>query len=164
MIINSTLIDLSNDLYDYSDIFPLPYEDNDLNNRTYYDDYYFLNNINNNQTNNLTTSDTITLSSILTFSTPFSYIFLILIVYLILTIILLSFSLYKQRQTEIENFYYGDNDEDVQQTKRSLLWKKFLIDKISKGDMEPLLIDTKSNSSNENDYQMKSTTFPLHIV
>ncbi len=38
IIINSTLINPTNDLYDYSDNFPLPYEDEELTNRTYYDD------------------------------------------------------------------------------------------------------------------------------
>jgi len=160
MIINSTLINSNNDLYDYSDNFPLPYIDEELTNRTYYDDYF----LNINQTFNVTKSDVISLSSILNFSTPFSYIFLILIVYLILTIILLSFSLYKQRQTEIENFYFGDNEEDIQQAKRCLVWKQLLIDKITKGDMEPLLIETYSDSNHQIDSKSKTQTFPLHIV
>jgi hypothetical protein len=160
IIINSTLINPTNDLYDYSDNFPLPYEDEELTNRTYYDDYF----LNNNQTFNVTNSDVISLSSILNFSTPFSYIFLILIVYLILTIILLSFSLYKKRQTEIENFYFGDNEEDIQQAKRCLIWKQLLIEKITKGDMEPLLIETYSDSNYQIDSKSKTQTFPLHIV
>src|SRR5438874_2182308 len=135
MLLNSTR---NNDFYDYSDNFPLSYEDNDfLINRTYYDDYI----LNNNQTFNLTNSDVLSLSSIFSFSSPFSYIFLILIVYFILTIILLSFSLYKQRQNEIENFYLGDTEEDIEQAKRSLIWKQLLIGKIRKGDMQPLLIE-----------------------
>jgi hypothetical protein len=113
---------------------------------------------------NVTNSDVISLSSILNFSTPFSYIFLILIVYLILTIILLSFSLYKKRQTEIENFYFGDNEEDIQQAKRCLIWKQLLIEKITKGDMEPLLIETYSDSNYQIDSKSKTQTFPLHIV
>jgi hypothetical protein len=155
MLVNSTLRYSNNDFYDYSDNFPLPYEDEDLNNRTYYDDYLF----NNNQTLNLTNSDDYL--SIFSFSSPFSYIFFILIIYLILTIILLSFSLYKQRENEIENFYFGDTEEEIQQTKRYLLWKQLLIGKIRKGDMEPLLIDTYSNGQ---DSQSKTATFPLQIV
>jgi hypothetical protein len=160
MIINSTLINPNNDLYDYLDNFPLPYEDYDLTNRTFYDDYL----LNGNQTFNLTNSDLTSLSSIFTFSSPFSYIFLILIVYLILTIILLSFSLYKQRQTEIENFYFGDTEEDIQQAKRCLVWKQLLIGKITKGDMEPLLVETYSDSTDQIDLEPKTATFPLHIV
>jgi hypothetical protein len=157
MIVNSTLQYSNNDLYDYSDSFPLPYEDEDIINRTYYDDYIF----NNNQTFNLTNSDLLSLSSIFSFSSPFSYIFFILIIYLILTIILLSFSLYKQRQNEIENFYFGDTEEEIEQGKHYLLWKQLLIGKIRKGDMEPLLIDTYSDGQ---DLQSKTTTFPLQIV
>ena len=97
------------------------------------------------------------------FSSPFSYIILILIVYSLLTIILLSFSLYKQRQTEIENFYFGDTEEDIQQAKRSLIWKQLLIGKITKGDMEPLLFQTNSDSTQSNS-DPKTATFPLHIV
>ena len=130
MIINSTIDSLRNDPYEYSDIFPLPYEDDDFINGTSYDDYM----LNSNQTFNSTNSDLISLSSIFTFSSPFSYIFIILIVYLVLTVILLSFSLYKQRQTEIENFYFGDTEEDIEQAKRSLIWKQLLIGKIRKGD------------------------------
>lgn len=74
--------------------------------------------------------------------------------YLILTIILLTFSLYKQRQTEIENFYYGDSDEEIEQGKRLLKWKKYLINKIRKGDMQPLITNQMQDSK----------TFPLDIV
>ncbi|CAF1537990.1 unnamed protein product, partial [Adineta steineri] len=93
-------------------------------------------------------------SSFLSFSSPFTYIFLIIVCYLILTIILLTFSLYKQRQMEIENFYFGDSDEDIEQGKRYLIWKQLLIRNIKKGDMEPLL----SNSN------IQRETFPMDIV
>jgi hypothetical protein len=158
MIINSTLNNLNNDFYYYSDHFPLPYEDDDLINGTYYDDYL----LNNNETFNLTNSDLIS-SSIFSFSSPFSYIFLILIVYLILTVILLSFSIYKQRQSDIENFYFGDTEEDIKQAKHRLIWKQLLINRIRKGDMEPLLIETYNNSNDINSLSKKST-FPIHIV
>ncbi|CAF2322754.1 unnamed protein product [Rotaria sp. Silwood2] len=163
MTINSTLINRS-DVHDYyADNFPLPYEDDDLNfditNQTYYDDYI----INNNQTFNLTNSDVLSLSSIFSFSSPFSYILLILIVYAILTLILLSLSLYKQRQVEMENFYYGDTQEEIEKAKRCLVWKQLLIEKITKGDMEPLLVEPYSNSDEINS-ESKAATFPLEIV
>ncbi|CAF1417770.1 unnamed protein product [Adineta steineri] len=160
MIINSTLIDRNNDLYYYADNFPLPYEDEewniDLTNRTYYEDYI----LNTNQTYNITNTDVLSLSSIFSFSSPFSYILLILMVYSTLTIILLSLSLYKQRRTEIENFYFGDTEEEIQQAKRALICKQILIEKISKGDMEPLLV----SDSDGTDSESKTSTFPLHIV
>jgi hypothetical protein len=163
LVKNSTLTNHIDDLYYYADSFPLPNDDDefniDLTNRTYYDDYA----LNSNQTFNLTNSNVLSLSSIFSFSSPFSYIILILIVYSLLTLILLSFSLYKQRQTEIENFYFGDNEEDIEQTKRSLIWKQLLIGKITKGDMEPLLFQTHSDS-NQFDSESKTATFPLHIV
>ncbi|CAF1257821.1 unnamed protein product [Rotaria sordida] len=163
MPINSTLIN-RNDVHDYyADNFPLPYEDDDANldltNQTYYDDYL----INNNQTFNLTNFDVLSLSSIFSFSSPFSYIILILIVYAILTVILLSLSLYKQRQVEMENFYYGDTQEEIEKAKRCLVWKQLLIGKITKGDMEPLLIDTYSNSDGISS-ESNTATFPLQIV
>ncbi|UJR24866.1 hypothetical protein I4U23_006235 [Adineta vaga] len=161
MIINSTLITRGDDLYYYADSFPLPYEDEEWNmdssNRTFYDDY-ILNS--NNQTLNLTTTDVFSYTSVFSFSSPFSYILLILIVYSILTLILLSLSLYKQRRTEIENFHFGDTDEEIERTKRSLVWKQLLINRISKGDMEPLL----TTDSNDIHSESQITTFPLHIV
>lgn len=160
MIINSTINYLNNDLYDYSDHFPLPYEDESITNQTYYDDYVLYTN----QTFNTTYSDPTTLSSLLSFSSPFSYIFLILIAYLILTIILLSFSLYQQRQIGIENFHFSDTEEENEQIKRWLDWKQLLIGKITKGDMTPLLIDTSSNSTDVIDSERKTATFPLQIV
>ncbi len=163
MIINSPLINRSDDFYYDGDNFPLSYEDNDWNidltNRTYYDDYI----LNNSQTFNLTNSNVLTFESIFSFSSPFSYIILILIVYSILTLILLSLSLYKQRQTEIENFYFGDTNEEIEQAKRSFIWKQVLIEKITKGDMEPLLVETHSDSDGA-DGESKTSTFPLHIV
>lgn len=83
---------------------------------------------------------------------------MILIVYIFLTIVLLSFSLYKQRQTEMENFYFGDTEEDIQQGKRYFAWKQFLIGKIRKGDMKPLL-----NNDHE-DENSKQSPFPLETV
>ena len=167
MITNSTLITRGDELYYYADSFPLPYDDEEWNmdssNRTYYDEYMF----NSNQTSNLTTmtTDVFSYTSLFSFSSPFSYILLILIVYSILTLVLLSLSLYKQRRTEIENFYFGDTEEEIERAKRSLLWKQALINKISKGDMEPLLAENPDDM----DFESKTTTtatvtFPLHIV
>lgn len=160
---NSTLINHTDISYYDTDNFPLAYEENDLYfdiaNQTFYDEY----NINNNQTLNLTNLNVLSLPPIFSFSSPFSYIFLILIVYLILTLILLSLSLYKQRQVEMENFYYGDTQEDIDNAKRRLALRQSLIGKITKGDMEPLLIETYSNLDGINS-ESKSTTFPLEIV
>jgi hypothetical protein len=160
IINNATAITRSDDLYYYADNFPLPYDDEEWNidssNRTYYDDYLF----GNNQTLNLTNADVFSYSTILSFSSPFSYILLILIVYSILTVILLSLSLYKQRRTEIENFYFGDTDEEVERAKCSLVWKQLLIEKISKGDMEPLLVSDSESTESDS----KATAFPLHLV
>ena len=142
MMINSSI--LINYNSDYVDHFPSPYEDFD---ETYYDNFIF----NNNQTFNLTKFDILSLSSIFSFSNPLSYIIFILITYLILTFILLLLSLYKQRQYS----YF----EDINKIKRCLLWKQTLIGKITKGDMEPLLVETYSNSD-----QSKIMTFPLEIV
>ena len=163
MPINSTLANRSDDLYYDSDRFPLSYEDHDVNtdliNQTYYDDFL----LNENSTLSINNGDLLSLSSIFSLSSPFSYILLILCVYLILTLILLSFSLYKQRQTDIENFYFGDTDEDVQQAKRTVAWKQLLIGKIRKGDMEPLLMQSTSDADVTDD-RCQSTTFPLHVV
>ena len=95
--------------------------------------------------------------TIINFSSPFTYLILITISYLILTVILLVFSLYRQREIEIENFYFGDTVEDIQQEKRYAAWKKLLIGKIKKGDMEPLLSDRNHQFTN-------SGRFPSHIV
>jgi hypothetical protein len=141
---NSTLFTDSN-----TDTFPLSYEDDDFDssssitlNRSYYDD--FISHISN---------KTLT-SSIFSYSSPFTYIILIIICYFILTLILLTFSLYKQRQTEIENFYFGDTNEEIERGKRYLAWKQLLIGKIKKGDMQPLLTDQQNNPR----------TFPLDVV
>ncbi|CAF2615270.1 unnamed protein product [Rotaria sp. Silwood2] len=69
----------------------------------------------------------------------------------------MAYSLYKQRRSEMENFYFGDTDEDIAQEKRYLAWKQLLIGKIKKGDMEPLLSDGI-------DQQISTSTFPLRIV
>ncbi|CAF1340024.1 unnamed protein product [Rotaria magnacalcarata] len=159
MISNSTLINRADVIYYDTDNYHLPYEDDDLNNQTFYDEYIIINN----QTLNLTNADVLSLPSIFSFSSPFSYIFLILIVYSVLTVILLSLSLYKQRQVEMENFYFGDTQEDIEKAKRCLVWKQSLIGKITKGDMEPLLIETYSNS-NGMQSESKTVTFPLQIV
>ncbi|CAF0769217.1 unnamed protein product [Rotaria sordida] len=154
-MLNSTIIHRNNDVYYNVDSFPLSYEEDNFDsssillNHSYYDDILLNLNHTLNKTNSL---------SILSLSSPLTYIIFIIISYLILTIILLTFSLYKQRRNEIENFYFGDTDEDIAQEKRYLAWKQLLIGKIKKGDMEPLLSD-------ENDQQQISTgTFPLHIV
>ncbi|CAF0971662.1 unnamed protein product [Rotaria sp. Silwood1] len=153
-MLNSTIIHRNDDIYYNVDSFPLSYEEDDFDsssillNRSYYDDIL----LNLNHTLNKTN-----LSSILSLSSPITYIIFIIISYLILTIILLTFSLYKQRRHEMENFYFGDTDEDIAQEKRYLAWKQLLIRKIKKGDMEPLLSD-------ENDQQISTVTFPLHIV
>lgn len=144
-MINRTSID-GPEVFDYyADRFPLSNDDEDfqidVSNRTFYDDFI----VNETQSWNETTIDIPSLSTIFSFSSPFSYIILILFVYLILTLILLSFSLYKQRQNDVENFYYGETEEEIQQAKRTLEWKQFLIGKISKGDVEPLLL-TKTSS------------------
>ena len=142
---NSTRI---NEIYSNSDTFPLSYEDDHADssstfNRSYYDDFISLHF---NETNS---------SSIFSSSSPFTYLILIIFTYLVLTFILLTFSLYKQRQMENENFYFGDTDEDIQQGKRHFFWKQFLIGKIGKGDMKPLLIDQTDE---------ERRTFPLKIV
>jgi hypothetical protein len=153
-MLNSTLINPNDDIYYNSDSFPLSYEDDDFNsssislNRSYYDDFLLNLNPKVNKTNS---------SSILSLSSPFTYIILIIICYLILTIILLTFSLYRQRQTESENFYFGDSDEEIEQGKRYLAWKQLLIKKIRKGDMDPLLFNGK-------DQQINTETFPLYVV
>ena len=128
---------------DLIDRFPSSYEDEQpfesiaVVNRSYYFD------------------ETMTTTTRLTsLSSPFTSILTILIVYLLLTIILLAFSLYKQRQTEMENFYFGETDEEIEQGKRHAAWKRFLIGRIRKGDMRPLLLlpertaDTRSFPSN----------------
>ncbi|CAF1415470.1 unnamed protein product [Adineta steineri] len=151
-MLNSTIVirDDNDDIYYNNENFPLTYDDNDYNsssllfNRSYYDE------LNHKLTKTYSSSS----SSFLSFSSPFTYIFLIIVCYLILTIILLTFSLYKQRQMEIENFYFGDSDEDIEQGKRYLIWKQLLIRNIKKGDMEPLL----SNSN------IQRETFPMDIV
>lgn len=129
---------------DEIDTFPLSYEDDQFDslliNRSVYEEIF---------KKNSTSSS----SSIFSFSSPFTFLFLIISSYLILTLILLTFSLYKQRQMEIENFYFGDTDEEIEQGKRHFQWKQFLIDRIEKGDMEPLL-------TNQNEQR----TFPLDIV
>jgi len=154
-MLNSTIFKQNDDVYYNTDRFPLSYEEDDFDsssislNRSYYDD--ILLNFNH-------TLHKINSFPLLSFSSPFTYIILIIICYLILTIILLTFSLYKQRQTEIENFYFGDTDEDIERGKRYLAWKQLLIRKIKKGDMEPLL-------SNKNDQQINTgSTFPLYVV
>jgi hypothetical protein len=149
-MLNTTMINRNSDVYYAPDSFPLSYEEDDFDssslslNRSYYDDIIS----NSNKTNSIT---------FLSLSSPFTYIIFIIISYLILTIILLTFSLYKQRQTEIENFYFGDTDEEIEQGKRYLSWKQFLIRKIQKGDMKPLL-------SNENNQQTNPGTFPNYVV
>ena len=95
--------------------------------------------------------------AIINFSSPFAYLILITISYLILVVILLAFSLYRERKIEIENFYFGDTDEDIQQEKRYAAWKQLLIKKIKKGDMELLLSDRNHPFTNPG-------TFPSHIV
>lgn len=151
---NTTIFNQTNEVYYNTDSFPLSYEEDDFDsssitlNRSSYDDVFFNLNYTLNKTN---------LSLLLSLSSPFTYIIIIIVSYLILTIILLTFSLYKQRQTEIENFYFGDTDEDIQRGKRYLLWKQFLIKKIKKGDMKPLL-------SNQNDQEINTGTFPLYVV
>jgi hypothetical protein len=153
-MLNTTIFYQNYEDYYNTDSFPLSYEEDDFDsssillNRSYYDDFL----LNLNHTLNKTTS-----SSILSLSSPFTYIILIIISYLILTILLLTFSLYKQRQTETEDFYFGDTDEDIEQEKRYLIWKQFLIGKIKKGDMKPLLLD-------RNDQQINTGTFPLYVV
>lgn len=161
MILNSTSNSSNNVYYDYTDNFPLSYDNEEVINRTYYDDYF----LSVNQTFNSTSTDFTLLSSILHFSTPFSYIFLILLVYFVLTIVLLSFSLYKQRQSDIENIYSDEFDDNAEQNKRLLRWKQLLINRIDKGDMEPLLKpETQSDSNHEKQLQLISSTFPLEIV
>lgn len=134
--------------YYSGETLPLSYEDDGPDassmslNRSYYDD--LLPNLH--AKLNKTTSP-----AFLSFTSPFTYMFLVLVCYLLLTIVLLTFSLYKQRQTEMENFYFGDSDEEIERGKRQLTWKRLLIGKIRKGDMEPLLTNT-------------TETFPTEIV
>lgn len=92
------------------------------------------------------------------FSSPFTSLMTILIVYLLLTVVLLAFSLYKQRQTEMENFYLGETDEEIEQGKRHAVWKRFLIGRIRKGDMRPLLLLPPERTTTP------TCTFPLNIV
>lgn len=161
MILNSTPNSSNNIYYDYIDTFPLSYDNEEVTNRTYYDEYF----LSVNQTFNSTSTDFTLLSSILHFSTPFSYIFLILLVYFVLTIVLLSFSLYKQRQSDIENVYSDEFDDNTDKNERLLRWKQLLINRIDKGDMEPLLKpETPSNSNHEKQSQLISSTFPSEIV
>lgn len=151
---NTTVIQRNNDIYYNVDRFPSSYDEEDFelssvsSNHSYYDD--FLSDFNH-------TLNKINSSTILSLSSPITYIIFIVMVYLILTIILLAFSIYKKRRVEMENFYLGDTDEDIAQEKRLLAQKKLLIGKIKKGDMEPLLSDV-------NNHQINTTTFPSHIV
>lgn len=128
---NSTHSHRNEENYDVEDNFAFFYEDETSisANRSYYDD--LATNFNHK----------ITKTSFFSSSSPFTYLILIIISYLLLTMILLTFSLYKQRQTEVENFYFGDSDEDIERGKRHLAWKQHLIGKICKGDMQPLLTD-----------------------
>lgn len=146
----------NSDVYDIVDTFPFSYEDDHVDssltttlNRSYYDDLI------SSHLNEVLNSNS-TSTSIFSFSSPFTYLILIIISYFILTLILLTFSLYKQRQMEIDNFYFGDTDEEIEQNKRHFLWKQFLIGKIQKGDMEPLLLDRTDQS--------QQRTFPLYLV
>ncbi|CAF1049964.1 unnamed protein product [Adineta ricciae] len=134
--------------YYLEDNFAFFYEDETslLANRSYYDD--LLTDFNHK----------IPKTSFFSLSSPFIYLIFIIISYLFLTMILLTFSLYKQRQTEVENFYFGDSDEDVERGKRHFAWKQHLIGKICKGDMQPLL------NNNNNDERRKTDIFPIHIV
>lgn len=161
---NRTIINGPEVLDYYVDRFPLPSEDDDFNldgsNQTFYDDFI----VNETRIWNETNLDVPSFSSIFSFSSPFSYIILILFVYLILTLILLSFSLYKQRQNDVEHFCYGETEEELQQAKRTLAWKQFLIGKISKGDMEPLLSNKDSSIQDQIENESNTATFPLHIV
>ncbi|CAF1110940.1 unnamed protein product [Adineta ricciae] len=116
-----------------------------LTNRSYYDD--LLTDFNHK----------IVKTSFFSLSSPFIYLLLIIICYLLLTVILLTFSLYKQRQTEVENFYFGDSDEDVERGKRHFAWKQHLIGKMCKGDMQPLL-------TNNADERRTTDVFPVHVV
>ncbi|CAF1283063.1 unnamed protein product, partial [Didymodactylos carnosus] len=98
-------------------------------------------------------------SSSLSFG-PFIYIFIILCVYILLTVILLAFSIYKQRQNDE---YYFDSTE---KENNSMNWKRFLISKMRKGDMEPLLNDQSitTDDNNDNDDSTSISNFPLKIV
>ncbi|CAF1630712.1 unnamed protein product [Rotaria magnacalcarata] len=153
-MLNSTKIQRNTVTYYNVDSFPLSYEDDDFDssslslNHSYYDEFL----LRLNRTLNKTDS-----SSMLSLSSPITYIMLIVISYLILTVIILTFSLYRQRRAEIENFYFGDTDEDIAQERRYISWKRLLIEKVEKGDMEPLLSDG-------NNQEIKTATFPLHIV
>ena len=132
------------------DQFPLAYDDRESSsNQTFYDDFLFA--ISNRTASN-SSSSSVDLPSIFSPSSPFAYIIFILIVYLILTFVLLTFSLYKQRQHDLANF---SDDEEIEQSKRTLAWKQLLIGKITKGDMEPLLFSTVEDNP---------STFPLHLV
>ncbi|UJR23914.1 hypothetical protein I4U23_026886 [Adineta vaga] len=144
---NSTHNHHHDEIYYNEENFSFSYDDEPSIslNRSYYDDLF------------LNLNPKLTKTSFFSFSSPFTYIFLIIICYLILTIVLLTFTLYKQRQTEMENFYFGDSDEDIEQGKRHFAWKQFLIGKIRKGDMQPLL-------SNDFDQQRKTDAFPIYIV
>ena len=155
LISNLTIRSQIDDSYESIDDFPSSsYEDETFDsssisiNRSFYDDF-------SSQFTQISTKNSTTFS--LTLSSPFTYLISILVVYILLTIILLSFSLYKQRQTEVENFYFGDTDEEIEQTKRSVVWKQFLIGKIQKGDVQPLLL-------NQDDAMCQTNKYPLQIV
>ena len=139
---NTTMINGNNDV----DSFPLSYEEDHFDSSSISLNRSFCEEI-------LLNLNKTTSSIIFSFSSPFTILIFIIISYLILTIILLIFSLYKQRQTEIENFYFGDTEEDIEQGKRYLRWKQYLIQKIQKGDIKPLLT-TENNPE----------TFPVYIV
>ena len=144
---NSTRSHRSEDNYYIEDNFAFFYEDETsiLANRSDYND--LLTDFNHK----------IPKTSFFSLSSPFTYLILIIISYLFLTAILLTFSLYKQRQADIENFYFGDSDEDVERGKRHFAWKQHLIGKICKGDMQPLL-------DNNTDERRKTDIFPVHVV
>lgn len=161
-MLNST----STNVLDYEiDRFPSPFDetlpDVDLTNQTDYDDFI----LNESPAWNSSNTDLNPLLSIFSASSPFSYIIFVLIVYFVLTVFLLSFSLYKQRRSDLDNFYYAENEDEIQLTKRTWAWKQYLIGQIRKGDMEPLLSDRISAESNRlEQIQLNLSTFPSENV
>lgn len=165
-ILNWTASNGINRFDDEVDRLPVSYDENDSTmdflNRTYYEDIL----VNEYRTSTTNVTDLPSSLSLLSLSSPFSYIILILAIYFVLTLILLVFSLYKQRRSDFDYFYSGEHEDDSRQSKQRLAWKRLLIGKIRKGDMQPLLSTTITvdPDGTGGQYGGQSSTFLLRAV
>ncbi|CAF1083714.1 unnamed protein product [Didymodactylos carnosus] len=175
-LFNKTTSVIHGDISYYADSFPLPYDDIIDDDKSIYIDDQQQSLISSNFTNIYYPNDDIliinntnlsslydnyidsSLTSSISFG-PFIYIFIILSIYILLTILLLAFSIYKQRQNDE---YYFDT---IEKENNCLHLKCSLIKNISKGDMEPLLNDYSIITHDNNDTTIDLTSrFPLRIV